>query len=284
MIAAALAGALAGVAVAPLAGRGRGRAPRPAAWPRVVGTRLRSLLAPAAGLGAGAIAARALGDPWVAGLGAALAWGGGDLWRRVGTERRLLAQTHELLPLLTRVEQEVQAGAHPVAAIAWAARSEAVPPWLSARLETLAADLGRGEPLGRAAAAWAEGERVPALRMFAHLLRLHATWGSGLGPALRRLLREADQSVAFGAEERAEHRLYEILTAVFLALDVLVGGLALAEWPPGVPSPLVTAWGHVLLLGSALTTALAVAAPISLGAASPPPLRRISGVEAADDD
>lgn len=283
MIATALAGLAAGAAAAAAVHRARHPAVRPTVWPRGLRPSPRAFLVPAAGLVAGAIAARALGDPWVAGLGAALAWGGGELWLRVATERRLLTQTHEALPLLTRVEQEIQAGAHPVAALAWAARSEAVPPWLSARLEVLAAALGRGEPLARAAAAWAEGERVPVLRMFAHLLRLHATWGSGLGPALRRLVREADQSVAFGAEERAEHRLYEVLTVAFLALDILVGGLALAGWPPGVPSPTGTAWGHVLLLGSALTTALAVAVPISLGASSPPPLRRISSGEAVDD-
>jgi hypothetical protein len=272
VILAALAGTLAGSAGAGIV---RGRTDL-ATWPGVARARLSALALPLIGLAAGALAARAMADPAVAPLGAALAWGGGELLQRTAAERRLLSRTREALPLLTRLEQEVQAGAHPVAALAWAARSETLPTWLGTRLDGLAQALGRGEPLARAAQDWAAREEVPLLRMFAHLLSLDATWGGGLGPALRRLLREAEQSVAFGAEERSEHRLYEVLTLAFLAVDLVVGIAALSGWPAGVPGPVHTAWGHALLLGSALTTAAAVAGPVALGASSPPRLHALA--------
>ncbi len=254
-----------------------------------VGTRVRRLAtagdarAAACGLLLGGLAGLALGDPVLPPLAAALAWGARGLVDRVVAERTLLARTRAAVPLVARVQQEVQAGAHPVAALALAAEDEHLPDWLGRRLGELSAALVAGEALGRAAAAWAAREDVPVLRMFAHLIRLHATWGSDLAPALRRLVREAEASVAFGTEERAEHGLYEALTLVFLALDLLVGVLAIADWPAGVAGPLTTLWGRALLLGSALATTVAVALPVSLAAASPPRLWHLGPVDGKHD-
>lgn len=99
--------------------------------------------------------------------------------------------------------------------------------------------------------------------------------------SLRRVLREADQSVAFGTEERTEHRLYEGLTLAFLLLDLVLGAAALAGWPHGVPEPTHTPWGRALLVGAGLLTALAVAVPVSLGSGVPPRLRTLTGGEDA---
>lgn len=283
IVAVALGAVVGAAAAAAVRGRGVQGAGGREARATLLWARTAAILPACAGLAVGLAAALVVGDPVLAPLCAALAWGGDDLWRRLRSERRLLWRTREALPLLARVQQEVQAGSHPVAALAWAARTEPLPAWLAARLEATAGALGRGEGLARAAGAWAEREEVPVLRLFAHLLRLNATWGSDLSPALRRLLREADQSVAFGAEERAEHGLYELLTVVFLGLDLLVGVLALAGWPAAVPGPLTTAWGRALLVASGLTTALAVAAPASLAATSPPRLRRLGAADEARD-
>ena len=218
---------------------------------------------------AGTLAAWALGDPFALPLALGLTWSASGLVRRVNRQRRLLERTRRALPFLTRVQQEIQAGAHPVAALVLAHEGQPSHPWLARQLVALGRDLGRGEPLARAATAWARREEVPVLRLFAHLLALHATWGVDLGAGLARLTREADQSVAFGAEQRAELRLYEAMTVAFLVLDVALGAAALAGWPRAVPSPLETPWGRALLVGSALSTVLAVAVPFALGADAP---------------
>lgn len=276
MIAAALgAGALAGAAAARAARRLRLRLPplppAPAGWGIV-----------AAGGIAGTVSALALGDPLLVPLGCALGWGGAELIRRVLLERQVLDRTRAALPFLQRFLQEVEAGTHPVSALSWATQSQATAPWLGARIEALGAGLARGEPLGRAAAAWARQEEIPVLRLFAHLLSTHAMWGTNLGAGLRRVLREADQSVAFGTEERTEHRLYEALTVAFLALDLVLGATALLGWPHTVPSPYDTPWGRALLIGSGLLTALAVSVPVSLASGTPPRLRPLGGAKEQD--
>lgn len=113
------------------------------------------------------------------------------------------------------------------------------------------------------------------LRLFAHLLSTHAVWGTHLGSGLRRVLREADQSIAFGSEERLEHRLYEVLTIGFLVLDIGLGAVALIGWPHAVQSPTHTVWGHALLIGSGLLTVLAVAVPVSIASGAPPRLHAL---------
>lgn|GEM_PF-5910209 len=269
MIAAILAGSLTGVVAAWAPGR---RTRPPMAWPHLPP----AALAVGVGAAAGMACARALGDPLCLPLGAALGWGAADLIARVGAERSLLARTQAVVPALQRVEQELQAGAHPLTALAWAVRDGRGAPALASAVERLGADLGEGETLARAAAGWAVRESLPVLRLFARLLALHAAWGSDLGTGLRRVLREAERSVAFGAQGRTEHRLYEVLTAAFLAVDLAAGAAALGGWPRAIASPVATPWGHALLIGSAILTALAVALPVSLAAGSPPRARRVA--------
>lgn len=274
MIAAVVAGAVAGAGAAAWARRRRmrpevsvraaaGRPPWSALW---------VFAAAAAGGVAGWAAGTRLGDPVLAPLGAALAWGAWELGGRIAEERRLFDRTWACIPLLSRVQQEAQAGGHPLTAVAWAVRLSPPPLWLARRIAALTDAVASGQPLARAAADWAEGEPLPILRLFGRLLSTHAAWGTDLGAALRRLVQEADRSVAFGREQRMEHRLYEAMTAVFLVLDAALEALALARWPRAVPGPAVTTWGRALVIGSALVTALAVAVPLSLAATAPPRL------------
>jgi hypothetical protein len=225
-----------------------------------------AILGGAIGLGA----AMSLRDPFLVPLGASLGAGAQDLLRRWAAERYVLWGTREVLPVLERMAVEVEVGTHPLAAFARACAG--LPPRHPARqaLESVEAALGDGMSLAEASARWARRERLPALRLLAHLVGGWSVWGIGLSQGLSRVVREADRSVAFGREQQLQYAMYQWITAAFLAVELATLAYAWIRWPKGVPSPVHTPWGHLLLVGSILLTAAAVALPTALASGQPP--------------
>ncbi len=230
--------------------------------------RMRLPRATALGLGlgtaSGMLSAWALRDPWIAALGLALGWGAGRLARQLSTAHRTLRDIRLATHMLEQVVEEASVGLDPVAALKRATERLPHRHPIRTRCLTLLGHIDRGEAIQQAAHVWAQDEPVPTLRMFARLISAWSVWGLDLRVGLSRILREAQQSVAFGQEEALERRAYEWLTWLFLGADVALGIWALAAWPRAVPSPTHTPWGRALLVLSALATALAVSLPAAL--------------------
>lgn len=267
----ALAGCLgiaSGLAASTLVRKGKWRVSR---IPRITSAGL--------GLGSGAVAgtwaALTLRDPFVAGLGLAIGWGGGRLASQLSHAHAALAETRSAVRMLEQVAEEASVGMDPVGALRRALARMPSGGTVRGRGEALIRQVDRGDALYEAAATWARDEPLPTLRMFGRLLAAWAVWGVDLRAGLARILHEARQSVAFGEEEALERRAYEWLTWAFLGADLILGVWALTSWPRAVPSPSRTAWGHTLLILSALATALAVSLPAALEAGPPAqPVRR----------
>lgn len=262
LAAAGLLGIAAGIAVIPL------RHVVPHALLRVGPGGMHTLAGWFLGAVAGSLGALALRDPFVAGLGLALGWGGGRLFGRLSELHGNLRETQAATRLLQQVVEEAAVGMDPLAALRRAAVRLPSHHPVRLRSQALLARVDEGQALQHAAKAWAEAEPVPTLRMFARLLSAWSVWGLDLRAGLSRILREGQQSVAFGKEEAIERSAYEWLTWLFLGADIALGVWALISWPHSVAAPTRTRWGHALLLLSALATALAVSLPAALEAGS----------------
>lgn len=254
-----------------LAGLGARRLVAGAAGRPPVRRRQFRVTAGALGLACGTVAgiwsALALRDPFVAGLGMAIGWGGGRLAGGLSRAHATTAETRVATRLLEQVGEEASVGMDPVGAFHRALVRLPAGDKVRRRGEALVRRVEGGEVLHEAAALWAQDESLPTLRMFGRLLAAWAVWGIDLRGGLSRVLHEARQSVAFGEEEALERRAYEWLTWLFLGADLVLGVWALASWPATVASPTRTAWGHALLILSALATVLAVSLPATLEAA-----------------